>query len=180
MNTGNREYNNSYCSGRRLNSETTTKRTGEDIVMHRGEIRYAYKNENEVGSEQSSGRPCVIVSSEHFAKTSGTVCVVYLTTQPKKAYPEHVILSSSSRDSIALCEQIVSVSKLRIGRCYAKVSDEEMKLIDRAMLSGLGLSPTITQSECDSELKEEIIRLVTERNTYKSMYDSLVNRLTKF
>ena len=70
--------------------------------IKRGDIWYIESGYS-VGSEQRAGRPAIVVSS-------GTVEVVYLTTQPKRDLPTHVTISSLSRESTALCEQITSVS----------------------------------------------------------------------
>lgn len=82
--------------------------------IKRGDIWYIESGYS-VGSEQRAGRPAIVVSNNRNNQYSGTVEVVYLTTQPKRDLPTHVTISSLSRESTALCEQITSVSTERFG-----------------------------------------------------------------
>lgn len=82
-----------------------------------------------------------MVSNNRNNQYSGTVEVVYLTTQPKRDLPTHVTISSLSRESTALCEQITSVSTERFGSYRGAVTAEEMEDIEEAMMISLGLAP---------------------------------------
>ena len=81
--------------------------------IFRGEIYYVYPSSG-VGSEQSAGRPAIVVSNDKANQHSPVIEMVYLTTQPKNSLPTHVDITSAERPSIALCEQIHSVSKFCI------------------------------------------------------------------
>ena len=94
--------------------------------IKRGDIWYIESGYS-VGSEQRAGRPAIVVSNNRNNQYSGTVEVVYLTTQPKRDLPTHVTISSLSRESTALCEQITSVSTERFGSYRGAVTDEEME-----------------------------------------------------
>ena len=65
--------------------------------------------------------------------------VVYLTSREKKLMPTHVRIKSSPIPSIALCEQIETVYKKRIGKYLAKATMDEMKQIDKALAVSIGL-----------------------------------------
>lgn len=171
--------------------------------MKRGEIYYIEKPQafRETGSEQRSGRPAIIVSNDKCNETSDVVEVVYLTTQPKNDLPTHIDIRSTDRGSIALCEQITSVSIDRIGDYVTTCSDYEMVMVDAALAISLGLnfdkpekkaasakavvsettpkqqSGDTSNGEDRKKQEAEIIRLTTERDTYKALYEQLFERM---
>lgn len=87
---------------------------------HRGEIFFINEGESS-GSEQGGARPGIIVSNDVGNKHAPIVEVVYLTSREKKLMPTHVRIKSSPIPSIALCEQIETVYKKRIGKYLATV-----------------------------------------------------------
>ena len=107
--------------------------------IFRGEIYYVYPSGNGIGSEQSAGRPAIVVSNDKANQYSPVIEMVYLTTQPKNSLPTHVDILSAERPSIALCEQVHSVSKSRIGMFVAQCTDKEMAMIDAALCVSLGI-----------------------------------------
>jgi len=108
--------------------------------MKRGEIYYIERSSyGETGSEQRSGRPAVIVSNDKCNEYSEVLEVVFLTTQPKHDLPTHIDIRSSSKPSVALCEQINSVAIQRFGEYIGTCSEYEMMLIDAALAISLGL-----------------------------------------
>lgn len=158
------------------------------MEIKRGTIWYIESSYNTVGSEQRSGRPAIIVSNDKNNQRSGTVQVVYLTTQPKHDLPTHVTIRGTGRVSTALCEQITAVAVERIGTYCGEVTDEEMAAVETAMLVslgiGLGAAPEPKQ-ECgkteetppapDSRLAEA----QAECRVLREMYNALLERLVK-
>ena len=152
---------------------------------HRGEIFYisragAY---NEIGSEQYAGRPAIIISNNIINQNSETLEVVYLTTQPKRDLPTHVTVRASGRVSTAICEQVTTVSPTRIGDYYGECSPQELSAVDAAIASSLGLE-FVTPENCAtksggelSTLDEKYIELRSEKNLYKSLYESTLEKL---
>lgn len=111
----------------------------------RGEIYYITPSENteSVGSEQCNhDRPAIIVSNNTGNKFSPVVEVVYLTTKPKRNLPTHVDIYTTTKPSTALCEQICTVSKLRLRKYINECTEQEMNDIDMALLISLGISST--------------------------------------
>lgn len=90
------------------------------------------------GSEQSGGRPGVIVSNDLGNKHSPNVEVVFLTSREKKPMPTHVKVLCKV-PSTALCENIQTVSKERLDTFIRSCTTSEMKNIDHALLYSLGL-----------------------------------------
>ena len=83
-------------------------------MFYRGEIYYVLPEGCEIGSEQHSGRPGIIVSNDQNNKYSSTLEVVYLTTKEKKPLPTHIHIETARLPSTAICEQVFTVDKLRM------------------------------------------------------------------
>lgn len=111
-----------------------------DIECHRGEIRYMMKTEV-IGSEQSGGRPVIIISNEQCNKVSSVVTVVPITTQEKAFLPTHFKLDDNKYSvyGTVLCEQIQSCSKLRLGQYVGDVDDRDLRQIEKCIKIQLAL-----------------------------------------
>lgn len=120
---------------------------------HRGEIFFINEGESS-GSEQGGARPGIIVSNDVGNKHAPIVEVVYLTSREKKPMPTHVRIKSSPIPSIALCEQIETVYKKRIGKYLAKATMDEMKQIDKALAVSIGLGGNMKMSDYVREWAE--------------------------
>ena len=154
--------------------------TNEEIK--RGDIYYVYPVDFN-GSEQGGGRPAIVVSNDIGNHYAPIVSVVFLTTQKKKNLPTHAAIKSSARDSIALCEQVSTVSKERLGAYIAACSNDEMQEVDRAVAIALGLRSKdgnidhpFTESSAETA---ESITVRAELNVYKRLYDNLLQTLMK-
>lgn len=163
--------------------------------IKRGEIFYIGSSYQEIGSEQRAGRPAIVVSNDMANEHSNVVEIVYLTTQPKSDLPTHIDIRSSAKPSIALCEQICSVSKDRVGDFIAKCTEYEMKMIDAALLISLGIEvppikviekkviepPKTEEKPIETQQQavpyDEYIKLQVERDTYKGLYDGLLEKV---
>lgn len=147
--------------------------------MKRGEIYYIHKKDT-TGAEIMKGRPGVIVSNNSLNTHSELVEVVFLSTSPKRALPTHVSIYSSGKDATALCEQISTVSKLRVGDKMGTCTPEEMAAIDEALLTSLDIveSKSIKQttelSKSEMCLMEELDKVTAERDRYLKMLDTLL------
>ena len=152
--------------------------------IFRGEIYYVYPSGGGVGSEQSAGRPAIVVSNDKANQHSPVIEMVYLTTQPKNSLPTHVDITSAERPSIALCEQIHSVSKNRVGGFIAKCTDREMAMIDGALCVSLGIELQATPESqkvipppaklADDSEKQALRRDV---ELWKGLYHGLLDKL---
>lgn len=156
-------------------------------MFERGNIYYINNNNSPiVGSEQASGRPAIVVSNDKNNNHSSVLEVVYLTTQPKTYLPTHVKITSSSKPSTALCEQVYSISVDRVGDWCGECTADEMEQIDAALIISLGLTPP---QNAKAEIKEEeepsvyhfdpalITKLETERDIYKNLYEQLLEKI---
>lgn len=126
----------------------------------KGDIFYIYPK-NVTECEQTGGRPAIIVSNNVGNDHSPVVEVVYLTGQEKKPLPTHVKIDSANIPSVALCEQITTVSKKRIGQYINSVTQTELQEIDRAMLLSLDINSNIKgtkQLEAWGKMLDELTR----------------------
>lgn len=90
-------------------------------------------------SEQGGKRPCVVVSNDKANTFSPVITVVPLTTAAKKRLPTHCEISATLYKSIALCEQLVSISKDKLVRYIGESNATELQNIDRAIKIQLAL-----------------------------------------
>ncbi len=85
--------------------------------MKRGEIYYANLDPT-VGSEIKKKRPVIVISNNASNKVSSLVTVLPITSNISKIYPFEVALpakrSGLKKDSKIQCQQIRTISKLRI------------------------------------------------------------------
>ena len=157
--------------------------------MKKGEIYYIERSHNYQGSEQAGGRPAIIVSNNANNSHSTVFEVVYLTTQDKTPLPTHVTIRSSNRVSTALCEQVASVSLERFGDYVGKVTEEEMKAINIALMISFDLDKPVDTyiTMADNRVEEPVQECITveeafvkaeiERDTYKRLYEQLLDKL---
>ena len=150
--------------------------------IKRGDILYVNPGEN-CGSEQAGGRPAIVVSNDMGNRYASVITVVFLTTREKKPMPTHVQIRSSRYDSTALCEQVETVSKDRLGNYMATCSKDEMAEIDQAIAVALGLNnmenACSSDDEEDESVSESAITIKAERDVYKKLYEKLITSLMK-
>ena len=165
--------------------------------VERGDIFYVESVFNEEGSEQKSGRPAIVVSNDTGNENAPIVSVVYLTTAPKNHQPTHVTIRSSPRISTALCEQVTTVAKTRLGSYMSTCTAAEMEQVGIALEIALGIDfgnqnvKEVVVEKPVEVVKEvivekpvpapadngELIKAVAERDIYKQMYYDLLKKL---
>ena len=146
--------------------------------IYRGDIFYIMQG-SYVGSEQKSGRPGIIVSNDLANKHSPNVEVVFLTSQEKKALPTHVEVIARV-PSIALCENIQTVSKERLSDFIRSCTTSEMKAVDNALLHSLGIeAPSVVGGAQETEVSKNVPEAEVERNLYKALYEHLLDKVMK-
>lgn len=140
--------------------------------VYRGEMYYVYPTDY-CGSEQGGGRPGIIISNDMNNEHSRTVEVVFLTTREKTPLPTHVHISTAKRPSTALCEQVHTVDKRRLGSYAGEINSNELEKVEKAVAVGLALNlnmntnkailawgkllekdPGLSEWECDEEVDE--------------------------
>lgn len=112
------------------------------MQIFRGDIFYIEKNFHQEGAIISGSRPAVVVSNDIGNKHADFIEVVYLTSRDKKPLPTHANVICKV-PSIALCEQVDSVHKDRVGDFIRSCTAAEMSDIDNALMVSLGLDNPI-------------------------------------
>lgn len=131
---------------------------------YRGQIYYIHHGEV-TGCEQEGGRPGIIISNDVGNEFSRVVEVVFLTTREKKPLPTHVEIESSRKPSVALCEQIETVDKGRIGNYVNEVTQAELKNIEKAILISLDIASNIKGSKALEAWRKAMEERLTENDT---------------
>jgi mRNA interferase MazF len=105
----------------------------------RGQI-YRVNLEPTRGSEQQGiARPCLIFSITPLNAKLRQVGVVPLSTSAKVLPPVVVGVPSAGPDSVALCHQVRTIDKLRIGKYLGEISTTDMTAIEGAVRQVYGL-----------------------------------------
>lgn len=113
----------------------TMENTIHQNTLHRGAVFYA-NLESDGTSRQSGLRPVVLVSNNLANRHSPVVVIVSLSSQiyKKKRLPVHCLLKASETglkcDSLALCEQPLSIGKSQLLNYVCSLDDECMSRID--------------------------------------------------
>lgn len=97
-----------------------------------------------VGSEQSGWRPGVVLQNDIGNRHSPNLIALPLTSAKKnEKQPTHIKISAANsglpRDSIVLCENPERMSKERVGKYIATLSDDYMKDIAVGSLLATGV-----------------------------------------
>lgn len=154
----------------------------ESMEIKRGDIFFIENRKNIIEYSsviQDDYRPAIIVSNDTGNHFSNVVEVVYLTSQEKKALPTHCSVLCRV-PSTALCEQVCTVSKDRIGDFIRTCTSKEMKKVDECLMVSLGLSgeqiqtPSASAAAVENEYK---VQLMTERDLYKKLYEQMLEKM---
>lgn len=114
-------------------------------ILERGQIVMAELPTSQ-GSVQGGLRPCVVVSNDKANKFSPVViCVPLSSNINKKKLPTHAIITPNEksnrlkRASVALCEQIITITKDSIRFATGKLNSEECAKINECVKISLSL-----------------------------------------
>ena len=112
-------------------------------IVRKGDIFYADLSPV-IGSEQGGIRPVVILQNDVGNRFSQTTIVAIITSRLNKAkLPTHIVIDSNNyglnKKSVILVEQVRTIDKRRIKEKLGKLSEEDLKKIDRAILISFGI-----------------------------------------
>ena len=156
----------------------------EQKAIRRGDIFWV-EIVPSVGSVIHGRRPAVIVSNDFNNQHANTREVVYLTRNTgKKSMPTHTFVVCGSRVSLALCEQISTVSVSQLGKFIGRCSEKEMYRIDRCLATSIGLHPgaadlVLPREQAFQNHEAEIKRLQKVADTYKQLWLMAMDDLIK-
>ena len=101
------------------------------MSIERGQI-YRVNLDPTVGSEQQgNARPCVVLTLTAYNRQLRTVGVVPLTSAPRALAPLIVPVPSAGKaNSMALCHQIRTIDKTRIGKMLGTLNPQDMATVE--------------------------------------------------
>ena len=151
--------------------------------VRRGDIYYINNDRGQIGSEMKKDRPAVVVSNDMNNRYSNEITVVFLTSKPKKNLETHVTVYSTGRESVALCEGMTTLDKQRTGKFLGRMRRKEMDAIDKALGVAIGIDRKeegdmmVEKRASPKDWKEEAIRETAKAETYRAMYETLLNKI---
>lgn len=131
-------------------------------MLYRGDIVWV-SDSKATGSEQNGGRPALIVSNDMANEHAPIVTIVWLTTQDKKPLPTHCKVKATEM-STALCENVTTVSKERVGGFIRSATSAEMEEVDRCIMAALGLWEVPVKKDFIFDIIVEIDKLFYKEN----------------
>ena len=111
------------------------------VTIKRGDILLADLNPI-IGSEQGGERPVLVVENDVGNLHSPTIVVAIISSKIEKGrLPTHVFVQRGvlPLDLLVCTEQIRTIDKSRIFKYLGRLSDEEMKNVDKALKISVGV-----------------------------------------
>lgn len=107
--------------------------------MKRGEVWWIVFNKG-VGGEIQKTRPAIIISNDASNKFLNRVQVIPLTTKTEKLYPSEAYIKVAGKQSKAMTNQIITVSKHRLTNKIDRISPKDLLSVEQALKIQLGIS----------------------------------------
>jgi len=98
------------------------------------------------GSEQAGERPSLVIQTDAANKNPNYPNTIVATiSRGGRPVPTHILLRPDSSNGLAVecyakCEQIMTISKYRLGKRYGKLSDADMQSVGEAVKLALQLT----------------------------------------
>lgn len=109
-------------------------------LIKRGDIWFA--DLPDMGDSIQYGlRPVLIVSNDMCNKHSSVITVIPLTSvTKKKKQPTHIYIEHSElKNSMVICEQIITISKKRIIHKICEIEKDDMNRIEKGIKVQIGI-----------------------------------------
>lgn len=150
------------------------------VNVVRGGIYWCNLGNDKLHGEQMNTRPVIVLSNESCNKYSPTVTIACITSKVNKIdkVPVHVLINNCGlkTESVILLEQIITVSKERLGNYIGRVSDElTLKRIENKIKVSLGTVKYIDKLK--DNLREEIQRQLNDIYSYEDVIRNTKNEL---
>lgn len=141
--------------------------------MKKGEIYYVSKTaiENPGDYVIQPGRPAIVVSDTALNNIQNVVSIVFLTSKPKMASPAHFVTRCNGVTGTALCEEVVTIDKARLGKYVGKLSEHEIEQLNNCLRAVfcLGDSVPYASNEDLANANKTIEKLNKQITAYKTL-----------
>jgi mRNA interferase MazF len=108
------------------------------IYPKRGEVFWVSFDPS-VGGEIQKTRPAIILSNDAANAVLNRLIVLPLSSKTDRLYPGEVLVHINQQMSKAMSDQLTTISKLRLQKRIAEISEEEMASVEMAILLQLGI-----------------------------------------
>ena len=122
--------------------------------IKRGEIYYVdledinYTNTHVAGKT----RPAIVISNNIGNARSDTAIVALLTTQRKKEYKFQYTFMLNSRESVVMCEQLMTLDDYRLKDKISELTNQQMKELEQALMYELQLNKLSLENIVDFDI----------------------------
>lgn len=106
--------------------------------MKRGEVWWV-DFDPAVGGEIRKKRPAVIVSNDSANRHLNRVQVIPLTSHMGRVYPSEALVTFAGKQGKAMADQLTTVSKLRLINYAGQLATDELRQVEQAIKTQLGL-----------------------------------------
>lgn len=109
------------------------------MAFERGKIVRVDLDPTRGSEQQGRARPCVILSISPFNARFRNVGVVPLSSSAKSLAPVIVAVPSAGEHSVALCYQLRTIDKSRIGAYLGELSPRDLAAVEDGVRQVYGL-----------------------------------------
>jgi mRNA interferase MazF len=107
--------------------------------MKRGDVFWVHLGHRQ-GGEVRKARPAIIVSNDAANRHLNRIQVLPLTSNTSRIYPSEALVVVNGKDHKAMADQIMTISKERVGKRFGRVQAKDMEAVDQAIRIQLTLS----------------------------------------
>ena len=107
--------------------------------MIRGEV-YWVAFDPAIGEEVNKTRPAIVLSNNLANRVLNRVIMVPLTTNVSRELPGEALVEINGKRQKALGSQLRTVSKLRVGGRFGRLSTADLEKVEGAVLFQLGVT----------------------------------------
>ena len=110
------------------------------MQIRRGDVWWIdFSSSKPLGGEIKKMRPAVIVSNDESNQAMNRVQVIPLTSQIEKCYPCEAYVKIDGKQSKAMADQIMTISKSRLSKRMGKIHLSDLGDVERAIKIQLDL-----------------------------------------